>query len=343
MSAPFTNFNLPGNHLRISHSSRSVLNNCKRKFYFRKFFPEPIQDIEGSLKAELGKALHTGYQHFLSTSSDLPMDERIEASVWEYMKKYPIHMCQSPNDAASLETGYAVLMEMISSNSMIGYELAKIKCLDGEERYAIEVPFEIILEGYQLPGGITVSITGFIDAIFYNAKEDLYHVLDIKTSGRNARDGDFSPLYQFNEQCVSYGFVLEYLRGRAIENFKVMYLHCKVDMKEPKALLYEFDKGPQDVQNWYNSLLVDLMNIRTFLEMNWFPRDATGNTCFAYGSRCPYYEVCEYDDLDVIAKIFEADTGVNLLKDEATESKTEGLIKEFKPWIKFAIEMPGVK
>lgn len=332
-------YHIQNNHLRISHSSRTTLGTCKRKFWFRKFYPNSRNKIwSDNIKAELGKALHHGYQTFL-VNSDMPMDEREELAIWEYMKKYPIELCANPHNYSSLETGYATLMEMIHTNTMLDYEIAKIKCIDGVERYAIEVPFEIVLEGFELPGGVTVSLTGFIDAIFFNSSIGTYHVLDVKTSGRTAKDGDFSPLYMFNEQCVSYGFVLEYIQQQLIEKFEVIYLHCKVDMKEPKALRYNFYKQQEDIQNWYNGLILDLMNLKTYMEMQWFPRDPTGQSCFAYGNKCEYFDLCGHSDA-AIEKLLGPDeetAAAKLAADEATESKT-GL--EFTPWVKFAIEMP---
>lgn len=338
MSYPF----LPNNHLRISHSSRITLTNCKRKFQFRKFFQQVRRQREGqsALKAELGKALHHGYQEFVR-HVEMPMDERTEHAIFEYMKAYPIELDQNANSVASLETGFATLNEMISSQAMMGYELARIKCHDGVERDAIEVPFEIVLNGFELPGKVSVSLTGFIDAIFFNSHERTYHVLDVKTSGRGSKDGDFSPLYQFNEQCVSYGFVLEYIQQRKIENFQVSYLHCKVDMKEPKALRYDYVKTQKDVQDWYNALLMDLSNIKTYMEIDWFPRDPTGQACFAYGNRCEYFELCGYNN-ETCAKALmpTMEEQAEMETDEATASKTGA---GFEPWIKFGIEMPKAK
>lgn len=332
MGYPF----LPNNHLRISHSSRMVLRSCKRKFQFRKFFEQAARhEREDNLKGELGKALHHGYQTFLSTPH-MSMDDRVDNAIWEYMLKYPSEIPTTPLDKASIETGYATLVEMINAQAMIGMELAKIKCLDGEERYAIEVPFEILLEGFKLPGGVSVSLTGFIDAIFYDAVNKTYHVLDIKTSGRNSKDGDFSALYLFNEQCISYGFVLEYIQGRAIESFEEIYLHCKVDISEPKALKYNFIKTQEDIQFWYNSLLLDLMNIKTYMEMDFFPRDPSGESCFAFGSKCPYIEVCAYSN-ETAAQILAPAKDEKKELDEAVESKSGD---DFKPWIKFSLQMP---
>lgn len=341
MSYPF----FPNNNLRISHSSRIVLLNCRRKFQFRKLFQQVKRQREGAsaLKAELGKALHHGYQEFIR-NFDMSMDEREQHAIFEYMKAYPIEIEQGAAAVASLETGYATLKEMIESQAMMGYELARIKCHDGVERDAIEVPFEIVLEGYQLPGNVTVSLTGFIDAIFFNSHTQTFRVLDIKTSGRKSNDGDFSALYQFNEQCVSYGFVLEFIQQKKIENFDVSYLHCKVDMKEPKVLRYDFVKTQKDVQDWYNALLMDLSNIKTFMELDWFPRDPTGQACFAYGNRCEYYEICGYSNETCAKALAPTEEELaemkeeELEKDEAIVSKTGA---DFEPWIKFGIEMPA--
>lgn len=320
-------------HLYLSHSSRGILHSCKRKFEFRKLFKHPARDF--GLAAEMGKALHAGLQSFLITRKE---DEAIKA----YMLAYPIDMCQGTMDKYSLEAGYNTLMSAINSSPLIENELATINCLDGITRPAIEVPFEINFEGLTLAKSLPVPVSycGYIDAIFWNREELEFTVLDVKTIGKI--DQDLSPKFQWSDQCIPYAMILEYMLGHEIKSFTVKYLVCKVDVMETTTQIHTFQKTFVDVQDWYKGVLVDVQTIRTFVDMQWFPRDGNGGACFAYNKKCPFYDdVCSLRDPEEIQE-FIAQGGEDgkweMPQLEQGDNKT--LVREFKPWVKFGIPVP---
>lgn len=318
-------------HLFVSHSSISLLHSCARKFEFRKLFNHPRK--ESNVKAELGKALHRGYQHYLMHGDE-------EKAIFEYMLAYPIHLMDNPMDGSSIESGYSTLMGIMNATPLLEYEVAKIRCNDGTVRPAIEVPFEIVLEGYSLVTGedYSVSYTGYIDAILYNIREQSYVVVDIKTT--QWKLNDFTPVYQFSEQCVPYGLVLEYMKEAEINNFEIKYLSCQIDILNPNIQLYPFDKNKKDIQNWFRGLMLDLNTIKLYMQMSWWPRTGGGRSCVAFNRKCEFFDICMEEDPDIIRKIIEEESS-DMSKyelDEALKSKT--LREDWNPWVKFSLEVP---
>lgn len=317
-------------HLLLSHSSQKLGHACWRRFQFRKLFEHGRR--ETSLAAARGSALHRGMQTYLMTRDE-------DAAVVAFMLAYPIHMCQDPGHPDSLEACYQTLMAMINSMAIVQYELATVRCLDGEVRQAIEVPFEIVLEGYNLAGEgeseYTVSYIGYIDAIFYDTFTGEYAVVDIKTTQRKNMNPEAQ--YLFSEQCIPYGLVLEYMQGHPIKSFDVKYLSCQVDLLDPNCQLHSYPKTADDIEDWYRGLLVDLANIRMFLSMDWFPRTGGGTSCMSWNRRCEFFDLCSVRDKAIVQKILKAETEA-AAADEATQSKLGR--EEFKPWVRFNVKVP---
>lgn len=321
---------MTGKVLRISHSSRRLGHSCWRKFQFRKLFEHGVR--EESLAASRGNALHKGIQHYL-----VHRDE--DRAVVEYMLNYPIHLCQDSSHPDSLEAGYSTLMDMINSTPLLANELATVNCLDGVVRPAIEVPFEIILEGFTLRDGEepwTVAYVGYIDAIFYNRHTGEFTVVDVKTTQRKNMNPD--ALYFFSEQCIPYGLVLEYMQGHEIQGFEVQYLSCQVDLLEPNCQVHAYSKSRDDIEDWFRGLLVDLANLRMFVDMDWFPRSGGGDSCMAWNRKCPYFDLCGVRDPAMVQSLLRAENERAAL-DEALWSKTGR--EEFVPWVQFRLPVPA--
>lgn len=320
----------PRTHLYISHSSRQLLRSCARKFEFRKFYIHPGR--ETSLAAEVGKALHVGLQDFLVNGDE-------DAAIFKYMLEYPIEICSNPMDDRSLEAGYATLMALISCTPLLEYEIAQINCLDGVVRPAIEVPFEIIIDGFDLGVGqfSTVSYVGYIDAILYNRVTGQFRIVDVKTTKRV--DKDLSPKYIFSEQCIPYGLVLEYMQGYPINGFDVAYLVGGISILDPNAQIHTFPKSQLDIQDWFKGLLIDLVNIKMFQENDWFPRSGGGDGCFSWNKPCYFMDICSTRDKDVIQSVINQAGDLDKPNlDEALKSKA--LVPEFKPWVQFKLPVP---
>lgn len=306
-------------HLRLSYSSIATFRSCARKLEFKKFYPLTARDE--SVDTGVGHALHAGYQNYL-------IHRDRDQAIFAMMLDYPIHLNSNPTHVKSVEACYPTLNAMMDTGAFTEYEIATVKCLDGETRPAIEVPFQIDLTGFNLANNdftdtpIPVIYVGFIDAILYDKIRDEYIVIDIKSTRWHLND--MTAVYHFDEQCIPYAIVLERILGHALNSLTVKYMSVFVDITKPKVTSYEFIKNKTDVEDWARGLLVDLQTIKMYYNMQWFKRNSNG--CVAFNRVCQFFEVCNLRDQETI-----------------TEYLTLGQpeIKEmpFEPWIKLEMEL----
>lgn len=304
--------------LRVSHSSIRTFRSCARKLEFKKFHPTMSKDE--SLDGEVGHALHTGYQHYL-------INKNRDAAIFAMLQRYPVHLNSNPSNPKSVEACYPTLNAMIDSGAFLEYEIAEIKCLDGELRKAIEVPFQIDITGFNLGDTskaefIPVIYVGYIDAILYDKILNEYLVIDIKTTRWNLVD--MTPVYHFDEQCIPYAIVLERILGRSLDNLTVKYISVYIDIEKPKITPYEFKKTRIDIEDWARGLLVDLQMIKMYYQMGWFKRNPSA--CVAFNKVCPHFDLCNQRDHTAIAR-------------HLTLDQTPYVEEEIIPWIKLDLEL----
>lgn len=316
MSA-ITNLTVPNDWLRISYSSLNTFANCARRFEFSKLYPRRARDYD-TFAADVGKALHRGYQHYL-----VHRDE--EKAIWAMMEVYPYEAeWNQDNDWRSLETCVVVMQEMIESAAMAEWRVAELMRPDGMIVPAIEVPFELRLDGIVLPDGRGIAVTGFVDAFLRNIMTERFRTIDIKTHRRFLRDA--TAKYKYDTQQVPYGIVLEHIQGKAIDGFEVLYLDTFVDLAEPRVELYAFEKDDDSVQEWLMNTVIAAQQIQRFMEMDYFPRTASG--CLNFNKPCFFLDVCEIRDRRKIEAW--------LLEGEAPEHKDPET-----PWVTAHIDVFG--
>jgi hypothetical protein len=304
----------PGGRLDISYSSLNLASNCLRKFEFRKFYPrKPWADDQ--FAADVGKALHSAIQSYWTDYDE-------EKAYWTLMMEYPytweFHQLR---DDRSLEACMSTLECVIDNDFMADWELCEV-LVDGVTRPAVEVPFEIELMGITCPDGSPIYYTGFIDALMRNKSTGLVRPVDIKTTRASSKDS--TPKYKFDSQQVPYGFVAEFLQDRPLEAFEVLYLECYVDLLEPKAIPYAFQKSREDLQEWMMNTVIRLGAIQRSMAMDYFPR--TDGGCLSYMRPCYFLDVCETRNRDAITEwLLEGN-------DAATSEPIE-------PWVKIQLDM----
>ena len=307
--------------LQLSHSTAEAYDSCARKLEFRKLYQSSYWS--DSQAADAGTALHHSWYKYLTSGGN------VQEAVAQLALDYPIQYQQSPFQTRSLEACYSTLMAAIESNSLPGYELATI-IHNGEEKPAIEIPFQINIKNFTLPhpemsDGIPITWVGYIDLILHDIMQDRYVVLDIKST----RDDmpDYTPKFRWDSQCTPYGMVLERILNRPIDNFEVIYWVWYIDMLEPRIEAYPFMKDQTDVQEWAQALTVRLMTIKLYWELGWFPRN--GKACRAFNRVCPHYDYCESRDRSFIEAMLEQTS----LKDERPP---------FEHWFELDFELEGL-
>jgi hypothetical protein len=319
--------------LRLSYSSLNVFASCARKLEFDKLYPKPKRVFDDNYAADVGSALHAGYQNYLTTHD---RDE----SVWAFMRAFPFaDEWNQENDYRSAEAALATLEEMFESIKMLEYELARIRrpntvaeaeagLTGGVVVPAIEVPFEIRFPGLEikpcpaLPEGADLSVIGYIDAIMQNLMTGMYRTLDIKTSRMKLLDA--TGKFKYDAQQVPYGIVVDHIAQGQVESFEVLYLDCYIDLLEPAVQLYPFIKTRHDLQDWATNKLIQFRQIAGYAESDYFPR--TDGGCLFYNKPCRYLEPCQSRDRASLQDWF-------LLGEDASEPEP------FFPWITAEIDL----
>lgn len=278
--------------VRLSHSTMATFLDCPRKFEFSKLFQNPQR--RDSLAAQLGTALHEGFQDWL-------INHDFNRAIFKMMLAYPWEYGESPMKDRSAEGAYATLVEMINQFDADRYELAYINSLDGTPVPCVEVPFQIVFKNFELetfsPDGrlskpIRLTYVGYMDLVLFDKQEDEFLVVDIKST--SDRSEDLTPKYKFSDQCVPYGLVLNQLLNIPINDLKVGYLTAKVNLAAPLVRNYYFYKSAQDLSDWARGIKERLEQLQRFTANAWFPR--TPNGCTAFGSTCPYFDMCQDRD-----------------------------------------------
>ena len=276
----------------LSYSSDGVYEHCKRKFEFYKFYQR--MQREDSFDGEVGKAMHHGFQTWLRHGCT---PEAREIAYYELCLAYPVLMDRGgdPADKKSLEACYGALEDIFNKGGLLlEYEIATVKCLDGIERPAIEVEFEIWIDGMFCDGRPFVY-RGFIDAILFNRFTGEYRVIDLKTTGWS---GDhLVGKYKFSSQCVIYGIVLQAILQQPL-NFTATYVNAVINILEPETTYVSFPKTDTDVSDWATGLYMRLKQIIEFKERDFFPRTEHG--CVTFKRPCEFLGICEVRDREVI-------------------------------------------
>lgn len=304
-------------YLRVSYSSLNLADTCLRKFEFNKLYPRRARD-QDQFAADVGTALHRGYQDFLSSQNE-------DRALWILMENYPyLDEFGQRDDHRSLEACMATLIEMCHEANMTEWEVMQIRKPDGEVVPAVEVPFELRLKGVNLPDGRGVAFTGFMDAAMRHLGTGEVRTLDIKTHRRSLEDA--TAKYRFDSQQVPYGICLEHIQGNPVEEFEVLYLDCYVDLVNPRVNLYPFRKDSVDLQEWLINTVLRVQRIQRAMEMDYFPRADGG--CLNWNRPCYFLDVCQTRDRAAIEDW--------LLMGEEPEQRPQE-----QPWIVAEIDVFG--
>ena len=304
-------------YLRVSYSSLILADNCLRKFEFNKLYPRRARDSD-AFAADVGTALHHGYQDFL-------VNQDLDSAIWALMRSYPYYAeYEQRFDDRSLESCIATLEEMTHNVDMAEWELLKIRKPNGKIVPAIEVPFALRLKGITLPDGRGVEYTGYMDAAMRHKGTGLVRTLDIKTHRRTLKDA--TAKYKYDGQQVPYGIVLEHLVNNPVEEFEVLYLDTFVDLCSPAVQFYKFAKDSEDIQEWLLNTVMRVQRIQRAMEMDYFPR--TDGGCMTWNRPCYFLDVCETRNKEAVTEWL-------MMGEEPKEDTRE------EPWIIAEIDVFG--
>lgn len=308
------------NPIGLSYSSEGTWESCRRKFEFMKFYPRT--EREDNFDGEVGKAMHNAFQTWLIGGCTW---EARDAAYVALCKSYPVLMSEGsdPEGVKSVEQCYGLLEDVFNKGGiLLEYEIATIQHLDGSIRPAIEVEFEIWIDGLYCDGRPFVY-RGFIDAILFNKFTGEYCVVDLKTT-KNKRK-HIQAEYKFNGQCVAYGLVLQAILQRDLFAFTVRYVHCVFDWFDPDCQIAKFDKDESDVKDWATSLYLQIKEIIDCWDRDYFPRTQQG--CAHFNKPCEFLNICGSRDRQQIYGYITANM------------KVEDKPQKYNPWVRLILPL----
>lgn len=305
----------PTDFLRVSYSSLNTFASCPRKFEFDKLYPKP-SGREEFYAGAVGTALHEGYQEYM-------VSRNRDSATWKFMLAFPFELeSYESNDYRSFNACLQTLEEMFNHIQMDEYELAQIKRPDGVDVPALEVPFELRFNNYRLPDGRGVAFIGYIDMITRSRMTGLYQTMDIKTSRMKINDA--TGKFRFDSQQVPYGIVVDHVAAESITEFEVLYLSAYIDLIQPEVSMYKFKKTQTDIQEWVANKVVQLDQMVSFIESDYFPR--TDGGCMFFNRPCRYLEPCRTRDRKMLEAWF-------------LEGREPHVDEPFEPWITATIDL----
>ncbi len=254
----------------ISHSSRTLLHKCPRKYQLYRLGSQDtdIQDISQGVTFAYGTAVGVGIQSVLENKTEaqvmldiflawdvdlLDCNDRQKKSFWEVV--FAIQKFTAIREAGFL-----------SEYELVYYEGAP----------AIEFSFRVLL-----PDGFYYR--GFVDAVLQHKTTGEVVVLEAKTSS-----GQPNPAYYKNSgQAIGYSVVLDILFP-SLSSYSVLYLVYYTKGREYKQ--FTFDKSLLQRALWLQDLLIDSEHIKLYESYGSYPMH--GESCFDFFRECDYMGLC---------------------------------------------------
>ena len=257
----------------LSHSSRTTLHQCPRKYQLyrlssNKIDPSEEQNIKSSVTLAFGQAVGTGVQSVFENKSE----EQIFLDV--FLAWDTDLLDELPRDNKSFWSALFFtkqFMAMREAGFLDDYELVYYN-----DKPAVELGFKV-----DLPNGF--SYRGFVDVVLRHKVTGEVMVVELKTTKFTANPA----MYQNSGQGLGYSVVLDILFPD-LSSYTVLYLVCETKSKEFKEL--PFKKSLLQRALWLQELLIECNKIEVYEQYNTYPMH--GESCFDFYRECEYLGIC---------------------------------------------------
>lgn len=277
--------------VNLSYSSHKTIRHCPRRWQMAKQFHQPKYDNEDNHAATGGKAGHEYIQTLLAGGSEQDACMRFfetydfegEANASEYNRKY-----------RTFEAQLYAAQELHRHIGLTPDDVAKVN-VNGNLLPAIELKFKFVIDN---PANANIyTYRGLIDLATYSPITNRHIARDFKFHRDNKVMGDdASHKYQYDEQLVPYGLVLQHTTGKPINRFNVAYHTAYVDIVDAYPVSYTFEKTEADVHGWFTNLSLTIAMIESYYNNPVWPRSISG--CDMFGKPCKFFRHCHLEDHD---------------------------------------------
>ena len=265
--------------LLLSHSSRSTLNKCPRKFQLYRLNAllnegDPIADLNQQITFDYGSAVGVGIQGILCghDMDKVIMDMLMEWTV-DLLDRNPKHK------KSFWEAMVAVLQfkKITAGGYLEEYELMYYTNQKGDKKPAVELSFKI-----NLPDG--PSYRGYIDGVLRHRTTGKVVVLEDKTTSFRQVN---PAMYKNSGQALGYSVILDILFP-GLSSYEVLYLVFSSTSREFTEL--PFEKSAQQKALWLTELLMDTKKIQMYEDFGVYPMN--GDFCYDFFKDCEYLGLC---------------------------------------------------
>ena len=270
----------------LSHSSRTVLHKCPRKYQLYRLNSidsEEELDLMKEVTFAYGTVVGMGIQSVL-----LGHDEDTVLFLMFLAWNVDLDARDDRRKKSFSEAVFAVqrFMNIVDNGYLKDYELVQYKGTP-----AIELGFWI-----HLPDEF--SHRGFADAVLQHKITKKVLVLECKTTSSNAD----SAMYKNSGQAIGYSVVLDHLFEH-LSSYTVLYLVYQTKSKE--FVEFYFDKSLLQRAIWLQELIIDMETIKLYEEYETYPMH--GEVCFDFYKPCEYLGLCTLHTSNLTKPFSEAD------------------------------------
>lgn len=260
----------------LSHSSRTTLHKCPRRYQLYRLSSEQIslsdeKEVEQGVTFSYGHAVGTGIQSVLEGKS-------INQVYLDVFLAWDSNLLDSnPKKKKSIWEALFAIEKFISLRTegyLRDYELVYYKGLP-----AVELSFRILLpDGFQY--------RGFVDVVLRNTLTEEVVVLELKTTGNTP----VSAVYKNSGQALGYSIVLD-IMFPGISSYQVLYLVYYSGGREFTE--FYFEKSPLQRALWLQDLLIESDRVKLYEKYGSYPMH--GESCYDFFRECEYLGLCSLD------------------------------------------------
>lgn len=257
----------------ISHSSRTTLHKCPRKYQLYRLAATKVamadqKEMEQGVTFAYGSAVGVGVQSVMEEKSEVQvyMDTFLE---WDTDL-----LDENPRQKKSFWLVMWAVQKFMALRE--GGFLEEYELVYYQGKPAVELSFQITLpEGYKY--------RGFLDAALQHKVTGEVMVLENKTSSGTAN----SAMFKNSGQALGYSVVLDQLFP-SLSSYTVLYLVYETKTMEYVEL--PFTKSLLQRALWLQELLIDTQMISLYESYGTYPMH--GESCFDFFRDCEYLGVC---------------------------------------------------
>jgi len=255
--------------LLLSHSSRTTLHRCPRKYQLQKIAGTPFHKEENVTLA-FGTVVGLGIQCILENKS-------IQATVLEMLLAWRLPDLYAEEERTKKSFFLAIFavqqFAAIRTSALAEYDLAYFN-----GRPAVELSFRIAL-----PGGF--KYRGFVDVVLKHKVTGKLLVLEVKTTGARSVT---EATYKNSGQALGYSLILDAIAPHESE-YEVWYLVYMSSTQQYEIL--PFRKHYSDRAFWIQELLMDVERIQYYEASGRYP--SYGESCYDFFRVCAFYSNCQ--------------------------------------------------